>query len=86
MKIGFCRDKDDFRMLLVPCVILSAGDDNFPRTMRGWLRPTLASTSEFLEALSKNGATHHSTFVYGASVEEMEYFGRLLGLRTVIVG
>jgi len=83
--VNISRDKDDFQMLLSPCEMLSAGDDNFPRTMRGWLRPTLASTSEFLEALSKNGATHHSTFVYGATLEEIEFFGKLLGLKMVIV-
>ncbi len=77
--------KDDFQMLLAPCEMLSAGDDNFTRTMRGWLRPELSSTAEFLEALSKNGATHHSTFVYGASIEEMEYFGKQLGLKMVIL-
>lgn len=84
--VNISRDKDDFQMLLAPCEMLSAGDDNFPRAMRGWMRPEVASTAEFLEALSKNGATHHSTFVYSATVEEMEYFGKLLGLKTVIVG
>lgn len=84
--VNISRDKDDFQMLLSPCEMLSADEDNFPRTMRGWLRPEVASTAEFLEALSKNGATHHSTFVYGATVEEMEFFGKLLNLKTVIVG
>ncbi len=83
--VNISRDKDDFQMLLSPCEMLSAGDDNFPRAMRGWMRPTLSSTGEFLEALSKNGATHHSTFVYGASVEEMEFFGKLLNLKIVVV-
>ncbi len=84
--VNISRGMDDFQMLLAPCEMLSAGDDNFTRTMRGWMRPELSSTAEFLEALSKNGATHHSTFVYGATVEEMEYFGKLLSLKTVVVG
>ena len=53
--------------------------------MRGWMRSSCSSTEEFLKALSVNGATHHSTFVYGASAEELEYFGRLLSLKTIIV-
>ena len=40
---------------------------------------------EFLEKLSKNGATHHSSFVYGATVEEMEFFAKLLKIKTVII-
>ena len=54
--------------------------------MRGWFKPSQSkSTAEFLEKISENGATHHSTFVYGASVEEMEYFAKLLSLKTVII-
>ena len=83
--VNISRDKDDFQMLITEAEMLSAGEDNFPRTMRGWMRPSSESTADFLEALSKNGATHHSTFVYGATVEEMEYFAKLLSLKTVIV-
>ena len=42
--------------------------------------------TEFLEKLSINGATHHSAFVYGAKAEELEYFGKLLGMETVVIG
>ncbi|MBR2972647.1 MAG: hypothetical protein IKC41_00410 [Clostridia bacterium] len=83
--VNISRDKDEYQMLITEAEMLSAGEDNFPRTMRGWMRPSFESTADFLEALSKNGATHHSTFVYGASAEEMEYFGKLLSLKTVIV-
>ena len=44
-----------------------------------------SSTAEFLEKLSKNGATHHSTFVYGMTVEQAEYFASLLSLKTVVI-
>ena len=83
--VNISRDKDDFQMLLAPCEILYAGEDNFNRSMRGWMRSSCKSTGDFLEKLSKNGATHHSIFVYGASVEELEYFGNLLSLKTVII-
>ena len=83
--VNISREKDGYQMLLTPAEILEAGEDNFPRTIRGWMRPTSESTASFLEALSRNGATHHSTFVYGATIEELEFFGQLLSLKTVIV-
>lgn len=83
--VNISRDADDYQMLIAPCEILGAENDNFTNAMRGWMRPECESTGKFLEALSKNGATHHSTFVYGTSVEEMEYFAALLSLKTVVV-
>ena len=84
--VNVSREKDDYQLLLSSCEMLPAGDDNFTRTMRGWMKPEEAeSTAEFLEALSKNGATHHSIFVYGATVEELAFFGKLLSMTTVIV-
>ena len=59
--------------------------DNFPGSMRGWMKPAGKTVPAFLEALSAAGATHHSVFVYGASVEQIAYFGRLLRLETVTV-
>ena len=32
------------------------------------------------EGISRSGATHHSVLVYDASLEAIEFFGRLLGL------
>ena len=72
-------------MLLAPCEILAEGKDNIPAAMRAWMRHETSTTAEFLENLSKNGATHHSTFIYGATIEELEYFAKLLSLKTVIV-
>ena len=57
-------------------------DDNFEGSMRGWMK-TECSTAQFLEQLSINGATHHSVFVYDANIEELKYFGSLLGIETV---
>ena len=83
--LNVSRDKDDYQLLLATCDMLSEGPDNFPGSMRGWMKPTGSTTAEFLENLSKNGATHHSSFVYGASVEELEFFGNLLSMKTVII-
>lgn len=83
--VNISRDKDDYQMLIAPCEILSEGKDNIPNAMRGWMRHETSTTAEFLENLSKNGATHHSTFIYGAKTEELEYFAKLLSLETVII-
>ncbi len=83
--VNISRDKDDYQLLLTPCEMLPSKND-IPHVVRGWMQPeTTNTTAEFLEKLSKNGATHHSTFVYGATVEELEYFAKLLSLKTVII-
>ena len=40
---------------------------------------------DFLEKISRAGVTHHSSLVYNATLEELEFFGKLLGLNVVIV-
>ncbi len=83
--VNISRDKDDYQMLLAPCEMLSAGNDNMPNKIRGWMRHETSTTAQFLEDLSKNGATHHSSFVYGATIEELEYFAKILSIKTVII-
>lgn len=83
--VNVSRSEKGYKLLVAPCEMLDVTEDAFPATMRGWMRPQAASTAEFLEALSKNGATHHSSFIYGATAEELEYFGRLLGMETITV-
>ena len=65
--------------------MIAAGQDSFGRAMRGWMQPSM-TTAAFLEALSRNGATHHSAFVYGARAEDIAYFGQLLQMETVVIG
>ncbi len=84
--INISRDKNDYKMLIASAEMVSVKEDNFPLTVRGWMKPdNSSSTAEFLEKLSKNGATHHSMFVYGATVEQAEYFADLLSLKTVVI-
>lgn len=81
--VNVSRAKDDYRLFLAPAEMLSCEKDNFPTSMRGWMKPDGYTTAEFLEEHSRWGATHHSIFVYGAEVEELEYFGQLLGMEVV---
>lgn len=82
--VNISRQKDDFLLLASDCEMLSVSEDNFTNSMRGWMKPP-SSTQTFLEDISKVGATHHSLFIYGATADEMEFFGALLGLETVII-
>lgn len=84
--INVSRDKDEYKLLITPAKMLPAETDNFTHSMRGWMQPeNCASTAEFLEKLSENGATHHSTFVYGAKASEIEFFGKLLSMKIVSI-
>ena len=78
------RDAEDYKLVIAPASMLPVENDNCQGEMRGWMQPeTSASTAEFLEKLSCNGATHHSVFVYGATAEEIEFFGKLLAMKIV---
>ena len=57
-------------------------ESRFKGTVRGWMRPE-KPVGEFLELLSKAGATHHSMLVYGALPEQLRFFGELLNLEVV---
>lgn len=83
--VNISREKEDYQMLVASCEMLSAETDNMKKVMRGWMKPQTNTIAEFLEKISKNGATHHSIFVYGATVEEMEYFAQLLSLKVKII-
>ena len=83
--VNISRARDDYRLVVVPAEMLSYDHDNFEGSMRGWMKPEGYTTAEFLEELSRWGATHHSIFIYGATAEELEYFGSLLDIETVIL-
>ncbi len=83
--VNVSRGQDDFELLLASCEMHASGPDRFGNSMRGWMKPDKLTTSQFLEGLSRNGATHHSSFVYGATVDELSFFGRLLDMKTNIL-
>lgn len=82
--LNISRGRDDFKLVLAPAEMVDYEDDNFGDSMRGWMKLG-CGCAEFLEKLSLHGATHHSVFVYGADVEQMAYFGKLLRIETVVI-
>ena len=84
--INLYRTKDDFRMILsaVDMVEVRPNDDTLEVRVRGWMKPK-KPIADFLEDISRVGATHHSALVYGARVSELVYFADLLGIGYDIV-
>lgn len=83
----FCnvfRTPKGFSMLISPVTMLDTHEDNFQGTVRGWMKPHMP-LGEFLEKISRAGVTHHSSLVYGAKAEEIEFFAKLAGLDTVVL-
>ncbi len=76
------RDEAGFCLLCAPVEMVAETTDNFKGKIRGWFKPEIP-VSEFLEKLGYAGVTHHSVMIYDATVEQIEYFGRLLGLKIV---
>lgn len=56
-----------------------AGHLAMKNSIRGWARPEL-ELSDFLEAYSELGGTHHSALVYGDHTEAIEAFAQLAGI------
>ncbi len=84
--VNLYRTKDDFRMIIsaVDMVEVRPDDDTLEVRVRGWMKPRMP-IADFLEAISRVGATHHSALVYGARVSELVYFADLLGIGYDIV-
>lgn len=82
--VNVSRDKDDYQLLITPCEMVNETETKKKNVMRGWMKPEY-DVATFLENLSKNGATHHSSFVYGATVEEIEFFAALLSIKSVVI-
>ena len=82
--VNISRSKDDYKLLLSDVQMQDYDSDNFPMSVRGWMKlPT--SCGEFLEKVSENGATHHSVVVYGTTAKELEYFAKLINVETVVI-
>jgi L-arabinose isomerase len=77
--------REGYRLIIAPAEMLPvAGQDRMERSIRGWFRPSLP-VPEFLAAYSRLGGTHHLALSYGAAVQTIEAFGRMMGWETAVV-
>jgi L-arabinose isomerase len=77
--------REGYRLIVAPAEMLEVrGPDRMERSVRGWFRPPL-SVEEFLGAYSRLGGTHHLALSYGAPVEAVVTFGKMMGWDTVVI-
>lgn len=77
--------EDTFTLILAPVEMLDASHANMQNTIRGWFKPKMP-VSDFLEAYSSVGGTHHAALVYADVVESLVRFGELMNWDVVILG
>lgn len=77
---------EGFRLLISPVEMqdVAVEEDNFEGRVRGWMKPHIP-VAEFLESISRAGATHHSALIYDATPEQLAFFAQLCGLGYEIV-
>jgi len=79
---------DSFSLILAPVEVLAEDETLDPAmrdTVRAWVRPR-CNVSDFLEAYSRAGGTHHSALVLGKHAEAVAAFGRMLGVEVCEIG
>ena len=82
--VNLFKSESGYKLFISPIEMLDAPERAFEFKVRGWFRPALP-VPQFLEEVSRAGATHHSAIIYDATVEQLAFFAELLGLPTVIV-
>lgn len=74
-----------FRLILAPVAMKAVkGKDRFSDSVRGWMKPGL-KISDFLEAYSRSGGTHHAALVYNADVKAIADLGVFMGWELVVI-
>lgn len=78
--VNVAPDAAGFSLIATPVEMLNAGLEYgaYRNSVQGWMKPHLP-LPEFLKAFSELGGSHHSALVYGAEVEEILAFGRMMG-------
>ena len=82
--VNIFRAPEGFKMVAAPVTMLDAAEDCFTGVVRGFMKPHMP-VEKFLEEISREGVTHHSSLVYGRRPEEIRFFANLLGMDCVIV-
>lgn len=82
--VNVYRDENGFNIVTAPVEMMEYESDRFENKVRGWMKPQI-DIADFLEQLSTYGGTHHSSLIYGATVKEIEFFGKILGLNVHVI-
>ncbi len=77
--------QDGYDFIIAPIEMLDQKSETMHDQVEGWFKPALP-LEQFLPAYSLAGGTHHGGFVYGATMAEMEAFGKLCGMNVVKIG
>ena len=85
--VNLAPDEWGFTLILAPVDIVQSGKEDraYINEVRGWMKPHMP-LPEFLKNYSLNGGTHHSAMVYGADVETLSAFGRMMNFDVVVIG
>ena len=75
---------EGYALVLAPVEMAAPDGCALPDRINGWMRPEMP-VGVFLEKLSLYGATHHSMLVYGDVLEALEFFGKILNLKVIII-
>ena len=75
-----------FTFIVTPVELLDAGLEFgvYRHSIQGWMKPC-KRVKEFLKEYSMLGGTHHSAMVYGADLEEIVSFGRMMGFDVEVI-
>ena len=78
--------KGGFSMIVTPVEMLGCGLEYgaYRKAVQGWLKPNQPIGS-FLKKYSEFGGTHHSCMVYGAKVDEIVAFGKMMGFEVHVI-
>jgi L-arabinose isomerase len=75
--------KNTYKLIVSPVTMVDIeGEDKMIDTIRGWFTPKMP-VEDFLAEFSRAGGTHHSTIVYGNTIEEIMSFGKMMGWNVV---
>jgi len=74
-----------FRLIMAPVAMKAVNRrEKFADSVRGWMKPGL-KISDFLEAYSRQGGTHHAALVYDGDIRVLTGFGKFMGWETAVI-
>lgn len=76
--------KDGYDLILAPIEMLNHKSETMHDQVEGWFKPA-CDLPKFLAEFSMAGGTHHGGFVYDATVKELATFGKLCGMKVVVI-